>query len=62
MALRIISTIVLVFEFIMRIGLFIMIVKEINKNEEEKINMIEALRFLISIISIIFLTVAIWLI
>ena len=62
MALRIISTTILVIYVVVKIVVYLLNVGETNKGYEEKLNIFDTLRFLISLIGSIFLTVAIWLI
>lgn len=62
MALRIISTLILVMYIVIKIGTYLISFSETNKIYEGKMNMIETLRFLISLMFSIFLTVSIWLI
>lgn len=62
MALRIISTIILVIYVVVKIVVYLLNVGETNKGYEEKMNIFDTLRFLISLIGSIFLTVSIWLI
>lgn len=62
MALRIISTTILVIYVVVKIVVYLLNVGETNKGYEEKMNIFDTLRFFISLIGSIFLTVSIWLI
>lgn len=62
MALRIISTTILVIYVVVKVVVYLLNVGETNKGYEEKMNIFDTLRFFISLIGSIFLTVSIWLI
>ena len=62
MALRIISTTILVIYVVVKIVVYLLNIGETNKGYEEKLNIFDTLRFLISLIGSLFLTVSIWLI